>query len=121
MHRVRRERRQADGKVFRAFWIWRAVLYPLARGCDDGLPGLHIEHSFVGLYAQRSAEDDGVLVELWRLPRFQPAAGTVHAGNADRCWIRVSPANEFFDDLRLVACGWNDFGSWDQCCHRIRS
>ena len=43
MHGLRRKRVQANGDVFRAFGMWRAVLHPFAGVSDDSLPGFHVE------------------------------------------------------------------------------
>ena len=104
MHGLRRECRQADGDVFCAVGIWRAVLHPFADASDDSLPGFHVEHTSLVRHAERAFEHNAEFIELRRLTRFDPAARTAHVRDAESRFTGDHPSDEFLDDLRFVAC-----------------
>ena len=100
--RLRRERGVAD-PILGPLGAGRAVAHPFALGGQDRLPGTDVEAAAPGLDMERAAQHHRVLVELRRLSGLDPAGGAGHAGEAQLRVSGVDPAEEFFDELRLVA------------------
>src|SRR5262245_61048127 len=84
VHGVRRESGKAYGNVFRAFRPRRAVSHPFAAANDDRLSGVDLMNCFASFHLQFTAQDDGVLVELRRLPRLAPTARARHLRDTKR-------------------------------------
>lgn len=105
MHGLRRERRQTHGNVVRAFRARRAVAHPFTGAGHNGLARVHVEHAAVVFDSQRSGEDQREFVKLRSLARLDPAAVAAHVRNAQSGFAAIHPANELFDDFRLVAGG----------------
>ena len=79
----------------------------------DGLAGAHFENAAFEFDAQQTGEDDGVFVEVGSLAGLDPAAGTAHVGDAEVLGGGVHAADEFVDELGLIArrgdaCGLGD-------------
>src|ERR1700683_975383 len=112
MHRVRRERGQANRDVFRAASLGTALPNPLSRMGDDALAGVNIEGAAAMLDAQHATEHDGDLLELRLLPRLDPSLRRDHAGDAHGAMVRIYPARIFLARFRLVAGGLDDRRGW---------
>src|SRR4051812_31579873 len=120
MHRLGRERGQADGNVLRTTRLRRAVADPLTRMRDDRLSGTDVEHATFMLDADQPVQDEGDLLELRALSRLQPAFGRHHARDADFRVAGVHATRELLDPLRLVAGGFDHGRLCDQCWHMSR-
>ena len=103
MHGRRREGWQANGDVFGPFRPRRAVADPFARLTDDGLAGADFNHAVFVLDEQSASQHDADFKKLRLLPRFFPAAGRDHAGDADLVVARVHSPGELFDLLGLAS------------------
>ena len=97
--------------------LGRAVADPFARLADDGLTGANFEHAALVLDAEHAREHDGDFQELRPLPRLDPAAGRLHAGDAQLVVLRIDAADELFDQLRLVAGGGDAGRLFDESRH----
>src|SRR5688500_3946964 len=117
VHRVGRERRQADGHVLGTIRLRRAVANPLSRRRDDSLSGAYVEASAFVLHTHESAQHDGDLLELGPLSRLQPSGRRSHAGNTERAVAAVDAADELFDPLRFRPGGLHDRRSFDETGH----
>jgi hypothetical protein len=102
MNRLRREGRQTDGDVFRAFRKGCAVLHPFACESDDALTSIHIERARFMCQAQHSSKHNRELVELWRLTGFNPATGAAHVSNTEASLGVVHTTNVFVDQLWFI-------------------
>ena len=67
--------------------------------------------------SQGAAQDQRVLVKLRSLARFLPAFRTVHVSHADFGGRGMDSAYVFFNDLRLVAGGFDARGMGNQGWH----
>src|SRR5438034_7034357 len=125
MNDVRRKRGEPDRDVLRPFFAGRGVLHPFSARDDDRLAGADVERAAPGGHTHRAAQHDGVLVELRRLSRLDPAARTAHPRDARVRGAGVHAPDELLDQFRLVSCRLDDGGlrnvhghGWAHCCMR---
>ncbi len=114
---VHGKRREADGEIFRAFFTWGAVAYPLAFVGDYGLSGADVEGSAAVLDSQLALNDDGEFIEARCLAGFNPSTGTAHVSDRERFGVGVHAADVFVDQFGLVSGGFNSRGSGYQSRH----
>lgn len=117
MYRIRGKGWQADGDILGAVRKWSGITDPLAAMRDNGLPGGYIKFSGFMMHAQRSPQDDCVLVKFRSLSGFFPACGTTHVGNAHGGGGCVDASGIFVNDLRFVASGFDARGMRDESRH----
>src|SRR5947208_12863963 len=101
VHRLRRERRQADRHVLGA--VGRAVAHALAGTRVDGLAWADLQTPAVVLDDEATCEHERVLVEVRCLSGFRPPGRTRHPRDADGGFARRGAADELIDPLRQVA------------------
>src|SRR5438034_10678195 len=125
MNDVRRKRGETDRDVLRPFFAGRGVLHPFSARDDDRLAGADVERAAPGGHTHRAAQHDGVLVELRRLSRLDPAARTAHPRDARVRGAGVHAPDELLDQFRFVSCRLDDGGlrnvhghGWAHCCMR---
>ena len=82
MHRLRRERGQADSDVFGAIGMRRAVLHPFAGVRHDGLSSGDFEDTLLVFHLQCSLEHHGEFIKFRCLAGLHPAAGAPHVRKA---------------------------------------
>jgi SecD/SecF fusion protein len=73
------------------------------------------------LNMKRPIQENRILIELGLLPRFLPSAGASHSRDAHERRVRVYTPHKFLDLFRGLACGLNDGGMVDDCCHGFTS
>src|SRR5579883_1072085 len=117
MNHLRGESGYTHGNVFRAFRFRRGVLDPLAWMSDHCLAGTHIQNTSVMRHPQHSLQYDRELLELRRLPRFNPAGRTAHMGDADLAMAGIDATNVLVDQLGLVARGFDPCWHINPCWH----
>src|SRR5688572_19702365 len=103
MHEIDAKRWKADGDVLRSILTRRRILDPLAIPRDDRLSGVNIHRAVLARNAKCPSQYDRVFVEPGRLPRFNPAAWTLHTRDAEHLRARVHATDVLLDDFRLVA------------------
>ena len=84
---------------------------------DEGLACGYVDFSGFVMDSQGAAQDQRVLVKLRSLARFLPAFRTVHVSHADFGGRGMDSADVFFNDLRLVAGGFDARGMGNQGWH----
>src|SRR3954470_22446708 len=99
MHRLGRERGQADGNVLRTTRLGRAVADPLTGMRDNRLSGADVEHAAVMLDPDQPFQYDGDLLEVRARPGLEPAFRRHHARDADIRVAGVHATGELLDPL----------------------
>src|SRR5579883_3669469 len=103
MRGIERKRRTANRDVFGALGVRRTIAYPFAFVGDDSLPGVNVERAALKFDAKHAFEDERVLIEIGRLPRFGPAGRAAHMSDAERLSIGVDASDVLIDEFRFRA------------------
>lgn len=116
---LRRECRQANGKVLRAARFRRAVTHPFAWFSDNGLPCSDLQDPGFVLDLDHSRQHEGELFKLWTLTRLGPSGRALHVRDADAVAAVVDPADVFQDCFRRVASGFDLSRRGDELRHLL--
>jgi hypothetical protein len=117
VNRVRGESGHADRDILGAIVPWRAVADPLASSRINSLTGPNSHVPSLEFNAERTAQDDGVFVELRPLPWLSPARGTPHVRDAQTVVTSVNPPDVLVDELGWLAGRRNPVRLRDQIRH----
>src|SRR4029078_10049537 len=114
---TREQPRELNRDLVPAPRLGRGVAHPLPRPDEDRLAGADVEGARLVLDAQRTVDDDGVLVEVGALAGLDPALGRLHARDAQALVARVDAADELVDQLRLGPGGLDAARALDDLGH----
>src|SRR5262245_2819049 len=99
MDRVDGKGGNANRNILSAVGTGSTVLHPFAAMSNHGFSGSNLDGTASEVHMKRSAQHDGVFIELGRLTRFDPSARTLHSSDADPSGTRIHAANILFDDF----------------------
>jgi len=102
MNGLLRKCRQADRNVLCPLIEGGAVPDPFVVTRDDGLAGMDLQRSLLGLDQEHSPQHQGELVKCRLLPRLGPPSRTLHPGDADPVGPGVHPPDVLLDELGSV-------------------
>ena len=86
---------------------------------DDRLSSMNVERSALMLHSQSSLQNEGELVELGSLPRFEPSLGAAHVGDTGSGRFGIHSSDIFVDDFWFISGGLNARGLRDESRHGL--
>ncbi len=109
--------RSTDGNVIGPFGFRSTVLNPLARMSQDRFPGMHIENAVTMCDSKDSFQDEREFLEVRRLPRLDPACGTLQVCNAGLGLAGMGPTDVLVNPNGFVCHRLNTIRQWNESRH----